>query len=953
MILPFEELVKMEKKHSKSFKKLKNKEKTGKISIENWRELKEERREIKTESEGVLEEDLGSNKEEVQGHKEGTELSDNISNKEEMKDPVHDVEVPEQEKEESKKEESEEKQTEVKSENRSGIKSKMIKTKSEEVMGVVVQSEVQEVSKSDEGSSKEEEKGDSSEKVEGLIIEEDKKGEIMEKSMAEDKECAADVKVHEKVIDPTENHEEVCNQNDPKSIKQSSEKKEKIIEETIEEKKIEIDQKNKNIENVEIDPTQIISDKKKKSSKKKESQNPQQNTSNPLQIEKENTQVSSKKESILSEKQKKAPSLPQIQTPANDSKVFPLLLNSSPKKMQSIREIKDKKPESQKSKKKNKSEKNETLLSPNKEEKQKQNNIKKPESLKSKNLQKKLDTIPPQDSLQQIKEQRVIDLIQKQTPDPPSMASPNLQQTINLESEKEVNMIYSPINRPYSGPPRPVNPKTTQMFVSKIIPSLSPNVQNDQFNRPLRRRSSSKLNQNVLVYSAVSPKDRVSEDSSMQQLNQRNSSFVTNHSFHLSRNLNQKSKHSLIKSLNRTSLSPAPLNTGDGFSDISSHQSFNVRGSGYRRVRRLSSGKNSVSRGFNVPRVRRSGQFNVPRPRSRSKQSPQIIETVNTEPSNIPDLVIPENEEEFRLPSSVLQPFKSSYNVDDHKNTISIAKRLKDKGSNPFRFREVKGLFGGFSHKDNKRFPQAKRFLLKSLRLLQRKQNRQFMSCGARSVCIDLRDNQSIIETKGFLRGPKASTFIPGKVYDLNGDGRAKEVMSCLDDGGRAWNRGRLGNAKSRFVISLEGIESVKKSEHVKDDIALGKREYQSFLNSHKKEEIKEDVVPSRKVVSDQLNAVSGVGGSFLKEEATRPKLSFFSDSKNNKKSKKASIAGRLDKSLLNIDLVEAGEDWPMKILPESFMEKIVGQKAQGAEIDSKDQASVQKEPNAACIDLN
>jgi hypothetical protein len=574
----------------------------------------------------------------------------------------------------------------------------------------------------------------------------------------------------------------------------------------------------------------------------------------------------------------------------------------------------------------------------------------------------------------------------------------NLYKTKTMNSDTPNSSRISP-NPDFRKPnPNADSPNNSDLRVLPLNPVTQTNNQSHPQN-----------NQNMLVYSNISPINAQTPNSSFQNYN--HPSFETNNSFGFSSNFSQTSPNYRNRfpgqnypSYVNDSISRRSLHKYENGSDISSHKSFSIRGYGYRRLRFSNNRNNrrsSQSRGFNAPRHPREPRTSFSRPRLPKKNSPQIIETVNTEPNNIPDLIIPDNEEEFRLPSSILQPFKSSYNVDDHKNTIGIAKRLKRKGSNPFRFREVRGLFGGFSHKDNKRFPQAKRFLLKSLRLLQRKQNRQFMSCGTRSVCIDLRDNQSVNDTKGFIRRPKMSNLIPGKVYDIAGDGRAKEVMSCLDDGGRDWNRGRLGNAKGNFVISLEKEVNV---ETTKDDINLGKREYASFNVGERKQEKDEDnlvkkkddfgvkisdrkvsgvnkkkddkgenqenvkfcvddqnVYESRRVVSDKLNEMNTKDGSFLmKEEAYRPKYSFYSDSKNNKNKEKNEKEIQFEKSLLTLDRNEETSESPLKIPKNSFMKKMLGQmeevKGRNSRIQKnqkKKQQNLKKNDDFEFIDLN
>jgi hypothetical protein len=482
---------------------------------------------------------------------------------------------------------------------------------------------------------------------------------------------------------------------------------------------------------------------------------------------------------------------------------------------------------------------------------------------------------------------------------------------------------------------------------SRINLQMKNNIEG-RFNKPRIRNSiqktSNSVNNNLLVYSAVSGKGKGTPQSSFEL--PYNQSIAESQSYYISENNSTRSIPSI--SLLNNHISPNPMNVPEAFSDIESHQSFNVRGMGYRRIRgeslnqRIQQSQRNFRRQTFVNNLNRSG----------SRHAPEIIETVNTEPENIPLLTIPENEEEFRLPASVLQPFKSSYNVDDHKNTMKIAKKLRRKGSNPYRFKEVKGLFGGFSHKDHKRFPQAKRFLLKSLRLLQRKQNRQFMSVGARSVCIDLRGDQSTFSQMGggFARRPRVSNIIPGTVYDLQGNGRAKEVMSCLDDGGRQWNRGRLGNGQSKFMISLEGvsvIDSVKISEHTKDDIGLGKREHISFQAS--KSQINPNIsnipeFPNIKVLKDEDkdNTIKEETGSVKKKKKTN--LNFYSDSKNQKNRIKMEMPR--DHSLMNIDLVKCEIDSPMKLISKGLTSNF-----KKSMIEMKEE---QLEPKKlGCIELN
>ncbi len=517
---------------------------------------------------------------------------------------------------------------------------------------------------------------------------------------------------------------------------------------------------------------------------------------------------------------------------------------------------------------------------------------------------------------------QIIDLIGTS----PKISSEKKTTTINLTNNNKTSHFISNKRRNIFGHKpkiRKMQRKRNFMLRKNLFSSQNKNVEG-RFNRPKIRRKqnlNSKMNSNLksnskmLVYSAFSNKGRGNTLSSFDNSAKKITSHAESHSYHISENTSQKSVPSI--SLVGKEFAQGNLKNGELMSDIESHESFSVRGKGFRKIRGMPSPEKVSAEEPRTPKP--VLRFNRPRVAANLGVSPQIIETVNAEPTNIPELVIPENEEEFRLPESILQPFKSSYNVDDHKNTVSIAKRLKKKGSNPFRFREVRGLFGGFSHKDNRRFPQAKRFLLKSLRLLQRKQNRQFMSCGARSVCIDLMgDTQSFSEVKGFMRRPKTSNLIPGTVYDLLGDGRAKEVMSCLDDGGRRWNRGRLGNAQSKFMISLEGasvLGSVKKSDRTKDDFALGKREHLSLI-----EEVKhEDELERAKMAKVEL-------GSFKVEERQNmsdPKIktpamqmNFYSDSKNDLKRAKLQ-AKNLQNSVMNIDMANINS--PVRKLPKGF----------------------------------
>lgn len=514
-----------------------------------------------------------------------------------------------------------------------------------------------------------------------------------------------------------------------------------------------------------------------------------------------------------------------------------------------------------------------------------------------------------------IRPAKVIDLIESpQT----SLFANNSKKTINLISEAN-SKITNTFKKPQFFNQRfDFQKNNNRNHIKKrhnIFSSQNKRAEG-KFNRPHNRHQSKpNSNANMLVYSAFSNKGRGPAYSTFENSPKKTVSHAETQSYHISENASQKSLRSI--SLVGRDFPQGNLKNGDLLSDIESHQSFSVRGKGFRKIRGTPASANT-----NAPRPRNPKpvlRFNRPRIGPNVGVSPQIIETVNAEPSNIPDLVIPENEEDFRLPECVLQPFKSSYNVDDHKNTVSIAKRLKKKGSNPFRFREVKGLFGGFSHKDSRRFPQAKRFLLKSLRLLQRKQNRQFMSVGARSVCIDLMgDAQSFSEVKGFMRRPKTSNMIPGTVYDLLGDGRAKEVMSCLDDGGRGWNRGRLGNAQSKFIISLEGasvLGSVKQSERAKDDLVLGKREHLSLIEEVKQEDLLERVKETKLEL-----------GSFKKEErhnmsdpkikASAMQMNFYSDSKNDLKRAKQQAQKQKGPGL-HIDMRDINS--PMRQLPKGF----------------------------------